>query len=145
MTDLDLTKIPDFPKPESVGERPWGEEILLVLVPGKYMLKELRVKAGSKGGLQYHRFKDECGILLEGEMIIRYSDGRGGLEEKTIKSGDAFHFSPGGIHQEEAVTDCRIIEASSPHFNDRVRVEELFGLGAPDGLPTTAETEIEFR
>lgn len=145
MSELDLKKIPKFPAPESVGERPWGEEILLVLVPGKFMIKELRIKAGSKGGLQYHRLKDECGILLEGEMIIRYSDGKGGLLEKTIKSGDTFHFSPGGIHQEEAITDCRIIEASTPHFNDRVRVEEMFGLGKPEGLPTTTDDEIESR
>lgn len=145
MTHFNIKNQPNFPQPESVGERPWGEEILLVLVPGKYMLKELRIKAGSKGGLQYHRFKDECGILLEGEMIIRYSNGHGGLEEKTIKSGDTFHFSPGGVHQEEAITDCRIIEASTPHFNDRVRAEELFDLGAPEGLPTTAEDEVEFR
>ena len=60
---------PHFPAPESVGARPWGTEELLVLVPGKYMLKKLTVKAGNKGGLQYHRLKDECGTLISGEMI----------------------------------------------------------------------------
>ena len=31
----------------------------------------------------------------------------------------------------------KIIEASTPHFNDRVRVEKKYGLEIKDGLPTT--------
>ena len=31
-----------------------------------------RIKAGSKGGLQFHRKKDECGILISGLLIVRY-------------------------------------------------------------------------
>ena len=145
MTSIDGYKPksqPIFPEPESVGERPWGEEILLCLVPGKYMIKELRVKAGSKGGLQFHRKKDECGILLEGTMIIRYENEEGDIVAKTVNAGNVFHFPPGVVHQEEAVTDCRIIEGSSPHFNDRVRMEEHFGMGEPVGLPSTLEAEI---
>ena len=46
---------PNFPIPEKVGERLWGEEKLLCLVSGKFMLKEIKVKAGFKGGLQIHR------------------------------------------------------------------------------------------
>lgn len=136
---------PLFPTPESVGARPWGTEELLVLVPGKYMLKKLTVKAGNKGGLQYHRLKDECGTLISGEMIIRFDDGKGGLTERVVKAGDSFHFPPGVVHQEEAVTDCVIIEGSTPHFNDRVRAEEEFGLDASQGLPTTSLDEIEER
>ena len=136
---------PKFPVSESVGERPWGTEELLVLIPGKLMLKKLFVRAGSKGGLQYHRLKDECGTLISGEMIIRYDDGDGNIIEKKISAGDNFHFSPGTVHQEEAVTDCVIIEGSTPHFNDRVRCEELYGLGSPQGLPSTQEEEILLR
>ena len=95
------------------------------------MLKRLFVKAGNKGGLQYHRLKNEGGYLVSGEMIIRYDDGEGGLTEKVIRAGDSFHFPPGVVHQEEAITDCVIIEGSTPHFNDRVRCEEVFGL-APE-------------
>ena len=134
---------PKFPQPESVGERPWGTEDLLVLIPGKLMLKRLFVKAGSKGGLQYHRLKDECGILLQGEMIIRFDNGKGDIKERRVTAGDAFHFPPGAVHQEEAVTDCVIIEGSTPHFNDRVRCESEYGLGTSEGLPTTNLEDIE--
>lgn len=136
---------PRFCSPEDVGPRPWGKEELLVLVKGKYMLKRLTIKKGSKGGLQFHRLKDECGILLSGKMIIRYEDGKGGLEEKLITPGDCFHFTPGVVHQEEALEDCVIIEGSTPHFNDRVRVEEFFGIDDKSGMPSTSIDEIKTK
>ncbi len=134
-----------FPKPQSVGERPWGTEDLLALVSKQFSVKRLTVKAGSKGGLQYHRLKDEVAILISGKMLIRYDLGNKVLHEKIIEAGDVVHFPPGLIHQEEAITDCELIEASSPHFNDRVRVEEIYGFGEPKGLPSTHIDDIEIR
>jgi mannose-6-phosphate isomerase-like protein (cupin superfamily) len=134
---------PIFSNAEDVGPRPWGKEELLVLVPGKYMLKKLTIKAGSKGGLQYHRLKDECGVLLSGKMIVRHENLKGAIVERVVLPGDCFHFPPGVVHQEEEIEDCIIIEGSTPHFNDRVRMEEYFGLGKPEGMPTTTASEIE--
>ena len=48
-------------------------------------------------------------------------------------------------YQEEALTDCEIIEASTPHFNDRVRVEEKYGIFDESGMPSTSLDEIETR
>ena len=134
-----------FPVAQSVGERPWGTEDLLALVSKQFSVKRLKIKAGNKGGLQYHRFKDEVAIIISGQMLIRYDLGDKILQEKIVKAGEVVHFPPGLVHQEEAITDCEIIEASSPQFNDRVRVEENYGFGSPKGLPTTLETEIEIR
>ena len=134
-----------FPVAQSVGERPWGTEDLLALVSKQFSVKRLKIKAGNKGGLQYHRFKDEVAIIISGQMLIRYDLGDKILQEKIVKAGEVVHVPPGLVHQEEAITDCEIIEASSPHFNDRVRVEENYGFGSPKGLPTTLETEIEIR
>ena len=134
-----------FPVAQSVGERPWGTEDLLALVSKQFSVKRLKIKAGNKGGLQYHRFKDEVAIMISGQMLIRYDLGDKIIQEKIVSAGEVVHFPPGLVHQEEAITDCEIIEASSPHFNDRVRVEENYGFGSPKGLPTTLETEIEIR
>ena len=134
-----------FPKSELVGERPWGSEDLLALVSLQFSVKRLRIKAGSRGGLQYHRLKDEVAVIISGEMIIRYDLGDKIIREKLVGPGEVIHFPPGLVHQEEAITDCEIIEASTPHFNDRVRVEEIYGLGAPQGLPTTEKGEIELK
>ena len=40
-----------------MGKRLWGKEILIGLVSKKYSIKKLIMKAGFKGGLQYHRKK----------------------------------------------------------------------------------------
>jgi mannose-6-phosphate isomerase-like protein (cupin superfamily) len=111
-------------------------------VPNKFSFKRIYIKAGHKGGLQYHRKKDEVAYLVEGEMLIRFDLGDGILQEKTITSGQAVHFPIGLVHQEEALSDCLIIEASTPFFNDRVRMEEVYGMGAPQGLPTTELNDI---
>ena len=137
---------PKFPKPESVGDREWGTEELLVLVSGKYSLKKIFLKAGCKGGLQFHRQKNECGIIISGKMIVKFDDGAGALVEKTVGEGDVFHFEPGVVHQTEAISDTVYIEASTPHFNDRVHVENIYGLSKESGgLPTTSVDQIEIR
>ena len=74
--------------------------------------------------------------------LIKYDDGNGNLVEKILEPGDVSHYPPGAIHQEEALEDCYIIEASTNHFNDRVRCEELYNVEYVDGLPTTSEEEI---
>ena len=134
-----------FPVSQSVGDRPWGTEDLIALVSKQFSVKRLRIKAGNKGGLQFHRKKDEVAIMISGEMLIRYDLGDGVLKERILKAGDVAHFPPGLVHQEEAISDCEIIEASTPHFNDRVRMEESYGLGTPQGMPTTSLTDIEIR
>jgi mannose-6-phosphate isomerase-like protein (cupin superfamily) len=115
------------------------------VVSQKFSVKLLRVHAGNKGGLQFHRLKDEVAVLISGEMLIRYDLGDGRLRERVIKSGEVVHFPPGLVHQEEAITDCVLVEASTPHFNDRVRMEEAYSLGSPVGLPTTNVEDIELR
>jgi quercetin dioxygenase-like cupin family protein len=134
-----------FPKKTLVGKRIWGTEDLLVLIPKKITLKKLTIKKGHKGGLQYHNKKNECGYLLSGKLLIRFDNGDGKLRRKILTKGQYFHFPPKTVHQEEALTKCVILEASTPHFNDRVRVEEKYGKKKMDGLPTTNINQIMFR
>jgi mannose-6-phosphate isomerase-like protein (cupin superfamily) len=137
--------IAQFPKAESVGPREWGEETLLVLASGKYTMKKLQIKAGKYGGLQYHRQKDEASFIVSGRMILRYENDDGKLVDKEVGPGDWFHFPNGCVHQEIAITDVVRIEVSTPHFNDRVRVENEFGISECTGLKTTNPSEIEIR
>ena len=131
-----------FPEPVDVGPRDWGQEVLLGVVAGAFSLKRLEMKAGTRGGLQYHRLKHEVAVLLSGSMIVRHMSPSGELTEREVTAGGVVHFAPGMVHQEIAVTDCVLIEASTPHFNDRVRVESEFGEADDSGLPTTVEEQI---
>ena len=134
-----------FPKATDVGKRNWGKEKLLVLVSRKISLKKIRINKGKKGGLQYHHKKNECGYILSGKLKITYDLGNKKLKSKILVADDCFHFPPGFIHQEEAITLCEIIEASTPHFNDRVRVEKKYGIVSKGGLPTTSLREIRSK
>ena len=134
-----------FPKPTMVGHRNWGIEKILIIIPKILSLKLLQMKKGKKGGLQYHRKKNECGYVLSGKLKVRFDNGNGILKEKILGSGACFHFPPGSVHQEEALTNCKIIEASSPYFNDRVRVESKYNIKTKGGLPTTKRYEIRIK
>ena len=134
-----------FPKPLNVGKRNWGIEKLLLVIPRVLSLKILQIKKGKKGGLQYHRLKNECGYILSGKLLVRYDNGKGVLKEKMLSKGKCFHFPPGAVHQEEAITDVEILEASTPHFNDRVRVENFYNLNMEPGLPTTSIKDVKVR
>ena len=129
--------------PEDVGPRAWGREILVAHSRGKYTGKILMYNAGAKGGLQYHRLKDETSYLFSGEMLLRYDTGDGHLTETKISAGQSVSIPAGAVHQEEALTDCIIFEASTPVFDDRVRMEEQYGLKREGGLPTTMNPRVE--
>lgn len=133
-----------FTRPESAGERIWGTEDLIYTCPGFYTFKILKINKGHKGGLQYHRKKDEVTYIVSGKLkvIFDLKDGSG-LQESILNEGEWIRFPTGMVHQEEAITDVVRIEASSPYMNDRVRVEKEYGMGEPIGLPTTNIEEIE--
>ena len=134
-----------FFSPEDLGPRDWGQELLVAHLPGHYTGKVLRIKAGCKGGLQKHHLKNECAYVAEGRLLFRFDDGDGTLKEKTLGPGDCVHIPPGSVHQEEAITDCVVFEVSTPHFNDRVRMENAYGLDTAGGLSSTSIDEVETR
>lgn len=138
-----------FFRPEDVGPRIWGREILVAHVPGLYTGKVLlrnAEDAKKKISMQFHRIKNECAYLYSGELLFRYDAGDGKISEKKLVAGDAVHIPPGAVHSEQALTDCVIFETSNPVFNDRVRVNDQYGLPNPEGgLPTTSIDEIEIR
>ena len=138
---------PEFPLNESIGKRDWGEEILLFVCSGKYSVKKLFIKKGKKGGLQKHQLKDECAYVVYGSLLIRYDEGDGFLKEKILKKDDSIRFRPGCVHQEEALEDTFLLECSTPHFNDRIRMEGKYDNQSSEleGLPSTYLTDIEIK
>ena len=94
----------------------------------RYVGKLLHIKAGQALSVQYHNEKDETIHLLRGEMIYRidFKDGRG-LVEVPFAQGESYRNTPGVIHQMEAVTDCDVLEASTPHLDDVVRLSDRYG------------------
>jgi mannose-6-phosphate isomerase len=108
-------------EPRDLGPKPWGTE-LLVAHTEHYTGKVLFMKAGGTGALQYHEKKDETFYLLAGTARVYFHNERGELDVVEMPRGDAFHVPPGAVHRVEAVTDCVFVEASTPIFDDRVKV-----------------------
>lgn len=103
-------------------ERPWITEVLVAHGPG-YIGKVLYYTPGHTPVLQYHREKDETFYLLSGECWVHYDAGDGVLRRVRMTPGESYHVPPGAVHRVVAITDCVMVEASSPVFEDRVNVE----------------------
>jgi quercetin dioxygenase-like cupin family protein len=110
--------------------KPWGHETIWAHTD-LYVGKVLHIKAGHSLSVQYHNLKDETIHLLSGTMIYRVGTADGGRQPELraieLKAGESFRNEPGTIHQMEAVTDCVLLEASTPHLDDVVRLTDRYG------------------
>lgn len=108
-----------------IVNKPWGHERIWART-GRYVGKVLHIKAGEELSLQYHNEKDETVHLLSGELVYRVKLGET-LEDVKLKKGESFRIAPGTVHQMLAVTDCDVLEVSTPELNDVVRLSDRYG------------------
>lgn len=107
--------------------KPWGHETIWAHTD-RYVGKILHVKAGHALSVQYHERKDETVHLLAGEL--RYwvqLPGETELRDQRLVAGESFRITPGTVHYMEAVSDCDILEASTPELDDVVRLQDRYG------------------
>jgi mannose-6-phosphate isomerase len=108
-------------------EKPWGHELIWALSE-EYAGKLLSVKAGHKLSLQFHRQKDESWYLLEGRAEVEFAGpGEGVTISEVIVPGAAFRIRPGTVHRIRALEDSVMLEVSTPHLDDVVRLEDQYG------------------
>jgi mannose-6-phosphate isomerase-like protein (cupin superfamily) len=108
-------------------EKPWGYELIWA-VTDLYVGKVLFVKAGHSLSLQFHRQKDESWLVQSGRAKLELGEvGEGVLKEVVIAAGAAFHYPPGTVHRVTAIEDTTILEVSTPHLDDVVRLEDAYG------------------
>ena len=108
-------------------EKPWGYELIWALTD-VYCGKVLFVQAGASLSLQFHKEKDESWYVQSGRAKLELGDvGQGVLDEEVIGPGAAFHYVPGTVHRVTAIEDTTILEVSTPHLDDVVRLEDVYG------------------
>lgn len=105
--------------------KPWGHETIWAHTAA-YVGKILHIEAGQALSVQYHNAKDETVYLLSGELVYRVQLGST-LEDMHLGAGESFRITPGTIHQMEAVTDCDVLEVSTPELDDVVRLSDRYG------------------
>jgi mannose-6-phosphate isomerase-like protein (cupin superfamily) len=107
-------------------DKPWGHELIWA-VGDEYVGKVLFVRAGQSLSLQYHEVKDESWLIQSGRARIQLGAVGGELVEEVVGPGAAFHYRPGTVHRITAVEDTTILEVSTPHLDDVVRLEDSYG------------------
>jgi len=111
-------------------EKPWGSETIWAHTK-HYVGKILFVKAGEALSIQYHKEKDETMYVQSGigKLYFYSIDGDGETyvtEVINMTSGKSVHIPPKKIHRLEAVTNLTVLEASTDHLNDLVRMEDRY-------------------
>ena len=108
-------------------DKPWGHELIWALTDD-YCGKILFIKAGEAMSLQFHRQKDESWLVHSGRAELEMAEpGKKVPAMEVIGPGAAFRIQPGTVHRVKALEDTTILEVSTPHLDDVVRLEDLYG------------------
>lgn len=107
-------------------EKPWGYEELLEQNQ-YYIVKRLFMKKDCKCSLQYHEFKDETFIVLNGKLRFYYGKDKNNLQIIELVPGEHFHVPVNMIHRMEGIEDSLYLECSTNHLDDVIRVQDDYG------------------
>ena len=127
MSDVDVGSLARWSVETRRVDKPWGYELIWA-VTEIYVGKVLFVRAGESLSLQYHELKDESWLIQSGRARIELGAiGEEQLAEEVVGPGAAFHYTPGTVHRITAVEDTTILEVSTPHLDDVVRLADSYG------------------
>lgn len=107
-------------------EKPWGYELHFVPEGMPYMGKLMHINAGKRLSLQIHDKKQETYWLASGECNLIIENPQGELATIKLEKGKGYTTVPGQRHRHQAVTDCDVIEVSTPELGTTYRLEDDF-------------------
>lgn len=120
-------------------DKPWGYELHWVPEGLPYMGKVLHVNAGKRLSMQVHDQKQEAYFLVKGRAMIVWDDNQGNLIETELKPWIGYRTCIGQRHRLVGITDCDIIESSTPESGTTYRLEDDFS--RPDETPAQRKSE----
>jgi mannose-6-phosphate isomerase-like protein (cupin superfamily) len=120
-------------------EKPWGYELHWVPEGVPYMGKILHIDAGKRLSMQVHDEKQESYWLLDGECDLILENAQGELETVHLVKGQGYTTQVGQRHRHHAVTDCNIVEVSTPESGTTWRLEDDFA--RPNETPEQRKKE----
>ena len=107
-------------------DKPWGNEVIFAHT-NRYAGKILFINKSHRTSRQYHNVKDKTIFVLEGTLSLELGQDDE-ITEIQLNEGHAFHFEPGDVHRLCApYGDVKLIETSTPEFDDVVRTEDNYG------------------
>jgi mannose-6-phosphate isomerase-like protein (cupin superfamily) len=107
-----------------VVTRPWGSYETLY-ESETYKVKKIVVNSNQAFSLQYHKYRWEDWIIVEGSGVID-----DGWETRNCIIGDRFHIPPKNIHRAKALENGLVfieIQRGTCDENDIVRLQDDYG------------------
>jgi mannose-6-phosphate isomerase-like protein (cupin superfamily) len=115
-------------------EKPWGYEIHWTPSNLPYMGKILHIQAGKRLSLQRHDKKQETWYMLNGKAKLVWDNEENELIETELQYGRGYTCIIGQRHRLVGITDCDVVEVSTPEIGTTERLEDDYS--RPD------ETEV---
>ena len=104
--------------------KPWGYELHWTPADKPYMGKILHVNAGQRLSLQAHDQKQESWMIMNGRAKVIWEDSKGNLSETELQPGQGYSCALGQRHRLAGITDCDIIEVSTPEVGTTWRLDD---------------------
>jgi mannose-6-phosphate isomerase-like protein (cupin superfamily) len=121
------------------NEKPWGYELHWTPADRPYMGKVLHINAGKRLSLQAHDQKQESWFIIGGRAKVVWENSQGELSETELEPGKGYTCALGQRHRLVGITDCDIIEVSTPELGTTWRLEDDFA--RPDETPEQRQKE----
>jgi mannose-6-phosphate isomerase len=112
---------PDAVVQPKIVAKPWGREVWYA-DESEYAGKILEITKGHALSLQKHERKKETMYLMHG--LVKYH--LNGVDFE-LHAGECLTVNAGDIHRLEALEDTVILEVSTPHLDDIIRLEDRYG------------------
>ncbi|MFA6005121.1 MAG: cupin [Patescibacteria group bacterium] len=120
---FDVSQFSSIPFSERV-EKPWGYEIHWAPANLPYMGKILHINAGKRLSLQRHDMKRETWYMMSGKAKVVWDNEKEELIETELEYGKGYTCAIGQRHRLVGITDCDIIEVSTPEIGTTERLED---------------------
>jgi mannose-6-phosphate isomerase-like protein (cupin superfamily) len=105
-------------------DKPWGYELHWVPSDQPYMGKIIHINAGARLSLQIHDKKSESWLLINGRAEVIWETSDGELITTALEPQKGYTTQVGQKHRLVGVTDCDIVEVSTPEIGTTWRLED---------------------
>ncbi len=104
--------------------KPWGYEIIFSPPDLPYAGKIIHINEGKRLSLQIHDKKQESWYLLHGRGKVIWENSKGELIETELAQEQGYTCKIGQRHRLAGITDCDILEVSTPEIGTTYRLED---------------------
>lgn len=120
-------------------DKPWGYELHWVPEGAPYMGKIIHINQGTRLSLQVHDEKQESWLLVNGQAAVIWENEKGELVQTELEPGVGYTTQIGQRHRLVGLTDCDVVEVSTPERGTTWRLEDDYA--RPHETPEQREKE----